>query len=248
MVHNPRALTAEGLDRMVSTFSRIPIPLLKLLEESQLRFVIFRTNIESIEIDGMALRNPCQSGAAAYYHIFGHVIALREQHLCDWVCVHELAHAVEVVLNDKFRLGKPIAHLLEVAFQSQRLRTVTAYAQTNPREYFAESFAAHFATDVEMKERLQRCDPAMAALLQVMETGGSLSENKWLNRIRHYLSPFNVFRSGQTTFTFEAIAHCSRKTQTRQRDVANLELFFARALTVRSALSVRLDCRTVQFL
>ena len=85
---------------------------------------------------------------------------------------HEFAHAYEHVWSDKRQRRHPLSVELWYRFEKSRKGFITAYASTQPAEYFAESVEAFFAPG--LREKLLMADPDMFAYLREMFGGGLL--------------------------------------------------------------------------
>lgn len=85
---------------------------------------------------------------------------------------HEFAHAYEHVWSDKRQRRQPLSVELWYRFERTRKGFVTAYASTQPAEYFAESVEAFFAPG--LRDQLMMADPDMFAYLREMFGGGLL--------------------------------------------------------------------------
>ena len=85
---------------------------------------------------------------------------------------HEFAHAYEHVWSDKRQRHHPLSVELWYRFEKTRKGFITAYASTQPAEYFAESVEAFFAPG--MRDQLMMADPDMFAHLRGMFGGGLL--------------------------------------------------------------------------
>jgi len=87
----------------------------------------------------------------------------------DWTpqtALHEMAHALDHSLaaasHVRTRAHSPsISPMLWHGFAAERQGFISPYASTNPREYFAESFAAVFAD--KKSRKLASLDPGMHA-------------------------------------------------------------------------------------
>jgi hypothetical protein len=76
---------------------------------------------------------------------------------------HEFAHAYEDCWSQKRQRRNPLSVELWYRFEQTRRGFVTAYASTQPAEYFAESVEAFFAPN--LREQLRQVDPEMFAYL-----------------------------------------------------------------------------------
>ena len=85
---------------------------------------------------------------------------------------HEFAHAYEHVWSDKRQRRHPLSVELWYRFEKTRKGFITAYASTQPAEYFAESVEAFFAPG--LRDKLLMADPDMFAHLREMFGGGLL--------------------------------------------------------------------------
>jgi hypothetical protein len=83
---------------------------------------------------------------------------------------HEFAHAYEHYWSDKRQRRQPLSVELWYRFEKTRTAFVTAYASTQPAEYFAESVEAFFAPS--LREHLRHGDPEMFAYLAELFGGG----------------------------------------------------------------------------
>jgi hypothetical protein len=80
------------------------------------------------------------------------------------VARHEFAHAFDHAFSEKHRRKLPLSVQLWNLFRSERTGMVSAYASTNPAEYFAESVEAYFQE--KGRGSLQAEDPRMFSYLQ----------------------------------------------------------------------------------
>lgn len=76
---------------------------------------------------------------------------------------HEFAHAYEDYWSQKRQRRHPLSVELWYRFEATRKGFVTAYASTQPAEYFAESVEGFFAPN--LRERLHSLDPEMYAYI-----------------------------------------------------------------------------------
>ena len=76
---------------------------------------------------------------------------------------HEFAHAYEDVWSKKRQRRQPMSVELWYRFEKTRKSFISAYASTQPAEYFAESVEAYFAPNV--RDKLRSGDPEMYAYL-----------------------------------------------------------------------------------
>ncbi len=80
------------------------------------------------------------------------------------VARHEFAHAFDHAFSEKNRRKLPLSVQLWNLFRAERTGMVSAYASTNPAEYFAESVEAWFQE--KGRAALQNDDPRMFSYLQ----------------------------------------------------------------------------------
>lgn len=85
------------------------------------------------------------------------------------VARHEFAHAFDHAYSEKHGRKLPLSVQLWNLFRSSRTANITAYASTNPAEYFAESVEAFFNT--RLRPQLQQQDPQMFTYLEEMFKG-----------------------------------------------------------------------------
>ncbi|MHB2016538.1 MAG: anthrax toxin lethal factor-related metalloendopeptidase [Candidatus Xenobia bacterium] len=78
--------------------------------------------------------------------------------------LHEFAHAYDHAFSERNHRIMPLSVQLWNSFAPTRKGLITAYAGTNPAEYFAESAEAWFAGG--MRERLANLDPQMYTWLE----------------------------------------------------------------------------------
>ena len=76
---------------------------------------------------------------------------------------HEFAHAYEDMWSQKRQRRQPLSVELWYRFEKTRRSFVSAYASTQPAEYFAESVEAYFAPG--LRDTLMTGDPEMFAFL-----------------------------------------------------------------------------------
>lgn len=79
------------------------------------------------------------------------------------VARHEFAHAFDHAFSEKNRRKLPLSVQLWNLFRGERTGLVSAYAGTNPAEYFAESVEAFFQENG--RQNLQHNDPRMFSYL-----------------------------------------------------------------------------------
>jgi hypothetical protein len=84
---------------------------------------------------------------------------------------HEFAHAYEDCWSQKRQRRHPLSVELWYRFEPSRTSFITAYASTQPAEYFAESVEAFFAPG--LRAQLRQGDPEMYGYLAEL-FGGAL--------------------------------------------------------------------------
>jgi hypothetical protein len=79
---------------------------------------------------------------------------------------HEFAHAFDHTFTVKHGRRQPLSVQLWNLFAEQRRGLITAYAGTNPAEYWAESVESFFKPNG--RQRLNECDPQMYQYLEAL--------------------------------------------------------------------------------
>lgn len=101
--------------------------------------------------------------AAGFYYFGRRVAAIREEHFCGTIVIHELAHSIDDVLSRRCRLREPVSLMLWQRFPKGRQLLVGRHKDISPREYFAISLQLYYS--LGGRKKIQASDPGLLEFL-----------------------------------------------------------------------------------
>lgn len=127
-----------------------------------------RSKVEVEFLKGADYRGRRRQNTSALYFPRRRLISINADQLSPTgsTIFHEFGHAIEYLINRVCLRNHSVSTMLWHGFAPERKAFVTDYAQTKPREYFAESVTAFFFAPEWAW--MQKHDPGMAAFVQAL--------------------------------------------------------------------------------